>query len=173
MRHDSPDGRSLAVVVPCAGRGLRGRVLSLVSVYGPVSGSGFDDERRDMFEGISFLLGRIPANSVWVVGGDFNAEVGFPGIGEESTFGEFAHGRRTRAGHQLVEWAKGEELRFLLSFSKQAFVGLGTIGFWVRLRFCSKSLSLRLGRPTRITTPWRSVLLRNGFFALLPGYRAR
>ena len=120
MRHDSPDGRSLAVVVPCAGRGLRGRVLSLVSVYGPVSGSGFDDERKDMFEGVSFLLGRIPVNSVWVVGGDFNAEVGFRGIGEESTFGEFAHGRRTRAGHQLVEWAKGEELRFLLSFSRQA-----------------------------------------------------
>ena len=35
-RHDSPDGRSLAAVVPCAGRGFRGRVLSLVSVYGPV-----------------------------------------------------------------------------------------------------------------------------------------
>ena len=38
----SPDGRSLAVVVPRAGRGFKGRVLSLVSVYGPVSGSGFD-----------------------------------------------------------------------------------------------------------------------------------
>ena len=47
VRHDSPDGRSLAVVVPCTGRGLRGRVLSLVSVYGPVSGSGVDDERKD------------------------------------------------------------------------------------------------------------------------------
>ena len=46
-RFDSPDGRSLAVIVPCAGRGLRGRVLSLVSVYGPVSGAGFDNERRD------------------------------------------------------------------------------------------------------------------------------
>ena len=28
-RFDSPDGRSLAVIVPCAGRGLRGRVLLL------------------------------------------------------------------------------------------------------------------------------------------------
>ena len=32
IRYDSSDGRSLAVIVPCAGRGVRGRVLSLVSV---------------------------------------------------------------------------------------------------------------------------------------------
>ena len=49
QRHDSPDGRSLAVVVPCAGPGFRGKVLSLVSVYGPVSGAGFDDERFSFF----------------------------------------------------------------------------------------------------------------------------
>ena len=47
-RHDAPDGRSLAVVIPCAGRGFRGQALSLVSVYGPVSGAGFDQERRVM-----------------------------------------------------------------------------------------------------------------------------
>ena len=29
-RHDAPDGRSLAVVIPCAGRGFRGRVLCLL-----------------------------------------------------------------------------------------------------------------------------------------------
>ena len=52
-RHDAPDGRSLAVVIPCAGRGFRGRVLSLVSVYGPVSGAGFDQERRVMFDCLS------------------------------------------------------------------------------------------------------------------------
>ena len=28
-RHDAPDGRSLAVVIPCAGRGFRGRVCLL------------------------------------------------------------------------------------------------------------------------------------------------
>ena len=39
--------------------GFKGRVLSLVSVYGPVSGAGFDDkERRDMFESLSNLLGQ-------------------------------------------------------------------------------------------------------------------
>ena len=36
-----------------------------------------------------------------------------------STLGIHAHGRRTRAGHQLVEWALGEGLRFLLSFTRQ------------------------------------------------------
>ena len=56
-RHDSPDGRSLAVVVPCAGRGFKGRVLSLVSVYGPVSGAGFDGERRVMFDSLSVISG--------------------------------------------------------------------------------------------------------------------
>ena len=105
VRHDSPDGRVIGVVVPCAGRGLKGRVLSLVSCYGPVSGSGFDDERRTMFDGLSTLLGSLPFRSVWVLGGDFNAEVGYRGVGEESTLGVHAHGRRTRAGHQLVEWA--------------------------------------------------------------------
>ena len=72
-RFDSPDGRSLAVIVPCASRGLRGRVLSLVSVYGPASGAGFDDdERRIMFDSLSVILGSLPLRSVWVVGGDFN-----------------------------------------------------------------------------------------------------
>ena len=118
-RHDSPDGRSLAVIVPCAGRGFRGRVLSLVSVYGPVSGAAFDQERRRMFDCLSTLLGLLPFRSVWVMGGDFNAEVGFRGVGEDSTLGRHAHGRRTRSGHQLVEWAQGDDLRFLLSFTRQ------------------------------------------------------
>ena len=119
-RHDSPDGRSLAVVVPCACRGFKGRVLSLVSVYGPVSGAGFDDERRVMFDSMSAILGLLPERSVWIIGGDFNAEIGYRGVGEESTLGVHAHGRRTRSGRQMMEWALGEELRFLLSFSRQA-----------------------------------------------------
>ena len=119
-RHDAPDGRSLAVVIPRAGRGFRGRVLSLVSVYGPVSGAGFDDERRVMFDSLSAILGLLPERSVWIIGGDFNAEIGYRGVGEESTLGIHAHGRRTRSGRQMMEWAQGEELRFLLSFSRQA-----------------------------------------------------
>ena len=87
IRYDSSDGRSLAVIVPCAGRGVRGRVLSLVSVYVPVSGSGFDADRRVMFDELSLLLSKLPVRSVWVVGGDFNAEVGSRGVGEEEGFG--------------------------------------------------------------------------------------
>ena len=119
-RHDSPDGRSLAVVVPCAGRGFKGRVLSLASVYGPVSGAGFDDERRVMFDSLSAILGLLPERSVWIIGGDFNAEIGYRGVGEENTLGVHARGRRTRSGRQMMEWAQGEALRFLLSFSRQA-----------------------------------------------------
>ena len=85
-RHDAPDDCSLAVVIPCAARGFRGRVLSLVSVYGPVSGAGFDQERRVMFDCLSTLLGFLPFRSVWIVGGDFNAEVGCRGVGEESSW---------------------------------------------------------------------------------------
>ena len=159
-RHDSPDGRSLAVVVPCAGRGFRGKVLSLVSVYGPVSGAGFDDERRVMFDSLSVIWGLLPERSVWIIGGDFNAEIGFRGVGEESTLGIHAHGRRTRSGRQMMEWAQGEELRFLLTFSRQVcrdtwfprrvsrdmrliacFVGLAIIGFGCR----------RLCRPNRVS----------------------
>ena len=92
VRHDSPDGRAIALVVPCAGRGLKGRVLSLVSCYGPVSGAAFDDERRAMFDRLSTLLGSLPFRSVWVLGGDFNAEVGYRGVGEDSTLGVHAHG---------------------------------------------------------------------------------
>ena len=67
-RFDSPDGRSLGVVIPCVGRGFKGRVISLVSVYGFVSGAGFDKERRDMFESLSNLLGQLPFDryGLWV-----------------------------------------------------------------------------------------------------------
>ena len=95
IRYDSSDGRSLAVIVPCAGRGVRGRVLSLVSVYGPVSGAGFDADRQVMFDELSLLMSKLPVRSVWVVGGDFNAEVGSRGDGEEEVLGRFSHGRRT------------------------------------------------------------------------------
>ena len=68
-RHDSPDGR---------------KVLSLVSVYGPVSGAGCDDERRITFHSVFAMLGFLPERSVSFVGGDFNAEIAFRGVGEES-----------------------------------------------------------------------------------------
>ena len=47
----------------------------------------------------------------WVLGG----------VGDENTLGCHAHGRRTRTGCQLVEWALGEELHLLrlLTFTRQ------------------------------------------------------
>ena len=79
----------------------------------------FDADRRVMFDELSLLLSKLPVRSVWVVGGDFNAEVGSRGVGEEEVLGRFSHGRRTRSGHQLMEWARGEDLRFVLSFNRQ------------------------------------------------------
>ena len=49
-----------------------------------------------------------------MVDGDFNRRLVFKAQVRN------AHGRRTRSGHQLVEWAQGQELRFLLSFARQA-----------------------------------------------------
>ena len=69
--------------------------------------AGFDADRRVMFDELSSLMSKLPARSVWVVGGDFNAEVGSRGVGEEEVLGRFSHGRRTRSGHQLMEWASG------------------------------------------------------------------
>ena len=86
-RHDSPDGRSLAVVVPCAGRGSRVGFCLLFRYMVLYSGAGFDDERRVMFDSISAILGLLPERSVWIIGGDFNAEIGYRGVGEESTLG--------------------------------------------------------------------------------------
>ena len=76
------------------------RVLCLVSVYCPVSGAVFDDERRVMFDSISAILGVLPERSIWIIGGgeDFNAQIGFRGVGEESALGIHAHGRCTRSG---------------------------------------------------------------------------
>ena len=51
-----------------------------------------------MFDELSSLLSKLPVRSVWVVGGDFNAEVGSRGVGEEEVLGRFSHGRRTRSG---------------------------------------------------------------------------
>ena len=109
-----------------------GRVLSLVSVFGPVSGAGFDDERRVMFDSLSAILGLLPERSVWIIGGDFNAEIGYRGVGEESTLGTHAHGRRTRSGRQMMEWAQGEELRFLLSFSRIVVRSLSDTLGWLQ-----------------------------------------
>ena len=115
-RFDSSDGRSLGITVPCASRGLKGRVLSLVASYWPVSGTGFDQEQRVSLMHCRPFWGRLPPRSDWVVGGDFNAEIGCLGIGEASTLRVHAHGRRTRAGHGLVEWAIGEGTPFLAFF---------------------------------------------------------
>ena len=52
-------------------------------------------------------------------GGDFNAEISFKSIDEDGILGSFAHGRPARSGHQITEWARGEGLRFLLSYTAQ------------------------------------------------------
>ena len=75
-----------------------------------------------MFDCISTLLGLLPFRSVWVVGGDFDAEVGFRGVGEDATLGQHAHGRRTRSGHQLVEWAQRKTFVFFC-LTQDRFVG--------------------------------------------------
>ena len=43
-----------------------------------------------MFDSLSVILGFLPLRSVWVVGGDFNSEIGFQGVGEESMIGRLA-----------------------------------------------------------------------------------
>ena len=119
VRFDSPGGRSCGVLVPCAGRGVRGKVLALFSFYAPVSGPAFDAERRSALNELSTLLSSCPVRAVLLLGGDFNAEVGFKGVGDEGCLGDHAHGRRNRSGHQVVEWAKGEALLFLETFHHQ------------------------------------------------------
>ena len=119
VRFDSPGGRSCGVLVPCAGRGVRGKVLALFCFYAPVSGPAFDAERRSAMNELSTLLSSFPVRAVLLLGGDFNAEVGFKGVGDEGCLGDHAHGRRNRSGHQVVEWAKGEALLFLETFHPQ------------------------------------------------------
>ena len=72
---------------------------------------------------LSSLLSKLPVRSVWVVGGDFNAEVGSRGVGEEEILGRFSHGRRTRSGHQLMEWTRGEDLLFCFIFHPTSLSG--------------------------------------------------
>ena len=83
VRHDSPDGsRSVGLVVPCIGRGLRGRILSLFSCYDLASGVGFDVEGHSMFDSLSTLSGALPVIHVRLgLGGDTNTEVGFRRVG--------------------------------------------------------------------------------------------
>ena len=59
---------------------------------------------------------------MWRRGGErrHDAPDGRSLAGEDSSLGCHAHGRRTRTGNQMVEWAMGENLRFLLSFTRQA-----------------------------------------------------
>ena len=87
VRFDSPGGRSCGVLVPRARRGVRGKVLALFSFYAPVSGPAFDAERRSALNELSLLLSSCPARAVLPLGGDFNAEVGFKGVGDEGCLG--------------------------------------------------------------------------------------
>ena len=151
-------------------------------------GPAFDAERRSAMNELSTLLSSFPVRAVLLLGGDFNAEVGFKGVGDEGCLGDHAHGRRNRSGHQVVEWAKGEALLFLGDFSSRkrieirGFILMMAVVthwimscavlviyvFWVLLRFCTKMLSgvpaLQLGRRTRITALLRSAWLKAGFF---------
>ena len=77
-----------------------------------MSGSGFDNERRTSLNELSALLASFPVRAVLITGGDFYVEVGCRGVEEEDCLGSYAHGRRNRSGHQVVEWAEGEALRF-------------------------------------------------------------
>ena len=63
--------------------GVFGVGLFLVSSYSPVSGSGFDAERRVLFDKLWFLLTKLHFRSVWVLGDDFNAEVGSRVLGRQ------------------------------------------------------------------------------------------
>ena len=82
VRCDSPDDRSVAVAVPFAGQGFRACALFLVAVYGPVFGAAFDQDRRTMMDKMFISLGRPPAHSVKVMGGEFNvnAEISYGGV---------------------------------------------------------------------------------------------
>ena len=137
VRFDSPGGRSCGVLVPCAGRGVRGKVLALFSFYAPVSGAAFDAERRSAMNELSTLLSSCPVRAVLLLGGDFNAEVGFKGVGDEGCLGDHAHGRRNRSGHQVVEWAKGEALLFLETFHPQEDIDT----WWSSIGSCLVSLA--------------------------------
>ena len=54
-RFDPLGGRSCGVLVPCAGRGVRGKILALFSFYALVSDAAFDDERRSALNELSIL----------------------------------------------------------------------------------------------------------------------
>ena len=82
-------------------------------VYGPVSGVAFDHERRRMFDSLSMMLGLLPFRSVWVVGGDFNAEVGYRGVGEDSLWVGMPIGE----GPALdINWWNGRRERIFVFF---------------------------------------------------------
>ena len=161
-----------------------GRVLSLVSVYGPVSGARFDDERRIMFDSLSVILGSLPLRSVWVVGGDFNAEIGFQGVGEESMVGP---ARTLVGGLGLgINWwngLQGEDPA--ISFVLYTTSVVGTHGSTLRVGQGTQSIISFVGlaiiglkplghhgRPTRIITRLRSNSQRGGYTVLLHELRA-
>ena len=120
-------------------------------------------------------------------GRDVNAEIGFRRVGGDANLGQHSHGGRTRSGHQLVEWAQGKDLCFLLSYTRQAcrdtwfhpkswtghpidhpFCRSRDHRFWVQLRFCLKKFWAHLGRHIQTTILWRLSWRRVGFIALLP-----
>ena len=191
VRFDSPGGRSCGVLVPCAGRGVRGKVLALFSFYAPVSGPAFDAERRSAMNELSTLLSSFPVRAVLLLGGDFNAEVGFKGVGVDSATKVVWEIMPTDAGIAVgIRWWNGQRGR--LCFSWRLFIRkrieirgiilmmdavihwimscvvLVIFAFWVLLRFCTKMLfgapALQLGQRIRMTILLRSDWPKAGFF---------
>ena len=118
--NDSPDGRPLAVFVPCAGRGFRVFLLLLPSM---VLFLALGWIVRDGFDSPSVILGSLPLRSVWVVGGDFNAEIGLQGVGEGLYVGSPRIWETLGLG---INWWKGPRVRTFVFFclSRDRFVGI-------------------------------------------------
>ena len=80
VRFDSLRGRSCGVVVPCAGRGVRGKVLALFSFYTPVSGTAFDAERRSALNELSLWLSSCPVCACYLWAGISMLRLGSRGL---------------------------------------------------------------------------------------------
>ena len=100
-------GRALLVLLPRIGYH---KGLGLIAVYAPTTDAN-RTSRQEFYTAVTQLKSQVPTDSLLIIGGDFNAEVGANATHlYDNVFGPWVGVTTNRAGEDFATWCTQEEL---------------------------------------------------------------